>query len=62
LTAGLGGGVEKAHTQCNPLTTTKPKQPLDSKCRQSTTTAKMIAATADVTRAKGKKDITTGAA
>jgi len=38
-----------------------PKQPLD-KCTQSEATTKYGAATADVTRARGKKDITTGAA
>jgi len=40
----------------------KPKQPLDSTRPQSAAPTKYGATTADVTRAKGKKGVTTGAA
>jgi len=40
----------------------KPKQPLDSKCRQSTTTTKKKADTAESTGVRGKKSISIWAA
>jgi hypothetical protein len=66
LTARLGGGAKQAvHTTHNSQTVDsaqKPKQYLNSKCNKGTNTTEMIANNIDVTRAKGKKIVTTGSA